>query len=294
MAVQILVSLQDEAQEYHRMQAAAAKAVAARAAVSVESVFAENNALVQIHQLFKYVHAPEGERPAALVVHSITGEGLERVARNAVKAGIGWIVLNRRVPYVHELRSQRPDLPIAAVTPDQPEIGRIHARQMKALCPDGGLVLYVQGPADTSAAQDRLRTAQEALAGAPYQWKVVNGDWTEASGERAVAGWLRLKSAEGQRPVVIVAQNDAMARGARRAALAHHAWKRLPVIGCDGLPEGGQKLVSAGELAATVVMPASAGPAVELVARWLADRKQPPAEVVLAPSPFPAEGARAR
>jgi ribose transport system substrate-binding protein len=289
MAVLIVLSLQDEAQEYHRMQAAAAKAVAARAGVAVESVFAENNALVQIHQLFKYVHAPEGERPAALVVHSITGEGFERVARNAVKAGIGWIVLNRRVPYVHELRSQRPDLPIAAVTPDQVEIGRIHARQMKALCPAGGLVLYVQGPADTSAAQDRLRAAQEALAGAPFQWKVVNGDWTEGSAERAVAGWLRLKSAEGQRPVVIVAQNDAMAKGARRAALAHHPdWKRIPMLGCDGLPEGGQQMVSAGELAATVVMPPSAGPATELLTRWLADRKQPPAEVVLSPSPYPA------
>ena len=37
-------------------------------------------------------------------------------------------------------------------------------------------------------------------------------------------------------------------------------------------------------------MPASAGPAVELVARWLQDRGPPPAEVVLAPSPFPADG----
>ena len=291
MTAQILVSLQDEAQEYHQLQAAAAKGAAARAGVAVEAVFAENNPVVQIHQLFKVIHAPEGERPAALAVHSVTGEGLERVARNAVKAGIGWIVLNRRVPYVSELRAQRPDLAIATVTPDQGEIGRIHARQMTALAPGGGLVLYVQGPADTSAAQDRLRTAQEALAGAPFQWKVVNGDWTEASGERAVSGWLRLKTAEGQRPVLLVAQNDAMAQGARRAAAAHSAdWKRIPVIGCDGLPDGGQKLVAAGELAATVLMPASAGPAVDLVARWLKDRRAPPAEVVLAPSPFPADG----
>jgi len=254
-------------------------------------VFAENNPVVQIHQLFRAIHAPEGERPAAILVHSVTGEGLERVARNAVRTGIAWIVLNRRVPYVEELRVERPDLAIAAVTPDQAEIGRIHARQARALVPGGGLVLYVQGPPDTSAAQDRLRATQDALAGASFQWKILNGDWTEASGERAVGAWLRLKTAEGQRPALLVAQNDAMASGARRAAVSHSPdWRAIPVIGCDGLAEGGQKLVAAGELAATVLMPASAGPAMEVVARWLRDGKVPPAEVVLAPSPFPADG----
>ena len=293
MTVQILVSLLDKAQEYHRLQAAVAKAAGTRAGLSVETVFAENNPVVQIHQLFKAIHAPESERPAALVVHPVTGEGLERVARNALKAGLGWIVLNRRVPYVAALRAERPDLAVASVTPDQGEVGRIHAKQMQALAPGGGLVLYVQGPADTSAAQDRLRAAQDALTGVRFEWKVVNGDWTEASGERAVAGWLRLKTAEGQRPALIVAQSDAMAKGARRAALSHSPdWKGIPVIGCDGLPEGGQKLVTAGELAATVVIPASAGPAVDMVARWMQDRKAPPAEVVLAPSPFPADGPR--
>ena len=64
MTVQILVSLQDEAQEYHRLQATVAKRAAARAELAIEAVFAENNPVVQIHQLFKAIHAPEGERPA--------------------------------------------------------------------------------------------------------------------------------------------------------------------------------------------------------------------------------------
>jgi ABC-type sugar transport system substrate-binding protein len=264
------VSLIDERQEYHRLQAAEAReAGRRRTGLAVEVLFADNNAVLQIQQAFRHVHAPEAERPLAILVQSVTGEGLERVARNAVRAGIGWIVLNRRVPYIEELRQLRPDLAIAAVTPDQEAIGRIHARQIRALAPGGGPVLYVQGPADTSAAQDRLRATQEALAGEPFHWKVVNGDWSEASGERAVAGWLRLKTAEGQRPQLLVAQNDAMAAGARRAAVAHNVeWRRVPVIGCDGLP-------------------ASAGAAVELVARWLRDGKAPPPEVVLVPEPYP-------
>ncbi len=294
MAARLFVALVDEQQEYQRMQAAAARDAAARAGLALDVVFAENNVHLQIHQLFERIHAPDGERPAAIILHGVTGEGLERVARNAVAAGIGWVLLNRRVAYLAELRSRRPDLPIAAVSPDQVESGRIQGRQARALAPHGGLLLYVQGPVDVSAAQDRLLGAQEVLAASAYQWKVLNGDWTEESAARAAAGWLRLKSSAA-RPVLIVAQNDAMAVGARRAALEHDAtWRDVPAIGCDGLPQGGQRLVAAGELAATVVMPASAGHAIDLVARCLRDATTPPAEVVLPPRSFPEEGSLAR
>jgi GntR family transcriptional repressor for pyruvate dehydrogenase complex len=67
---------------------------------------------------------------------------------------------------------------------------------------------------------------------------VLSADWTTAGGERVVKSWLRLKTNEGRRPAVIVAQNDEMASGARRAALAHDPeWRGVPVLGCDGLPE---------------------------------------------------------
>ena len=133
------------------------------AGVTLDVAFAENNAVVQIQQVFERVHRAEGERPRAIVLHSVTGEGLQRVARNAVGSGIGWIVLNRRVGYVEELRRERPDLPIAMVSPDQVEIGRIQGRQVKALARRGGMILYLQGPADTSSAQDRLQGSREIL-----------------------------------------------------------------------------------------------------------------------------------
>lgn len=292
MPAQILVALLDEGQEYHRLQAAEARAAAARAGLSLDVVFAESNAVLQIHQLFERVHQPEDQRPLAIVAQTVTGEGLARVARNAVAAGIGWLILNRRVEYLEALRRERSDLPIGCVTPDQEEIGRIHARQVRALGARG-LLLYLQGPPDTSASQDRLRTMREGLAGAPFEWKILSGDWSEASGENALAGWLRLASSE--RPALVVAQNDAMATGARRAALAHDRnWASVPFLGCDGLPQGGQRLVGRGELTATVVLPASAGTAVELVARWQREHRQPPAEVVLRPCSFPAEERLAR
>ena len=177
------------------------------------------------------------------------------------------------------------------MSPDQIEIGRIHGRQARVLAPHAGLLLYVQGPPDVSAAQDRLRGTQQVLADARSAGRSLNGNWTESSAVTAVGGWLRLKTSAAQKPALVVAQNDAMAVGARRAVLAHDAgWRDVPVIGCDGLPEGGQRLVGSGELAATVVMPASAGDAIDLVAQWLRDGTAPPADVVLPPRSFPEEG----
>ncbi|PYQ15427.1 MAG: hypothetical protein DMF79_19790 [Acidobacteria bacterium] len=180
----LIASFLSEEQEFQVMQAADAKLAAERAGLDLEVLFAENNAVLQIQQLFRFVHAPEAERPAAIIVETVVGEGLERVARNAARAGIGWVLLNRNVPYLEALRKDHPRLPISVVTTDQLEIGRIQGRQFRALLPKGGSVLYLQGPPDTSAAKERLQGMQEAIAGTKIQAKVLNGEWTEASARR--------------------------------------------------------------------------------------------------------------
>jgi ribose transport system substrate-binding protein len=295
MAAKVVVALLSEEQEFQVMQAADARQAAARAGLEVDVLFAQNNAVLQIQQLFRFLHAPEGERPAAIVTETVTGEGLERVARNAVRSGVGWVLLNRNVAYLAELRKEHPDLPVSLVSVDHLEVGRIQARQVRALLPNGGSVLYLQGPPDTSVAQDRLRGMEEGIEGARIEVKVLNGDWTEASGERAVSGWLRLRSSEGFRAGLVAGQNDAMAMGARKAILAQRrSWKGdLLTTGCDGLPEGGQRLVRAGELTATIVTPTPAGPAVELVARALRGQAAP-AQLILPPKSYPPEGELAR
>jgi ABC-type sugar transport system substrate-binding protein len=288
----VVVGLLDEQQEFQRIQAADARAAAARAGLEVEVLFAESNAVLQIQQLFRFVHAPAEARPAAIVVETVTGEGLERVARNAVRAGIGWILVNRSVAYVDPLRAERPDLPIANVALDNVEVGRIQGRQVRALA-SGGPVLCMQGPADTSVAAERLAGLKESL-GAGFEVKVLNGDWTEPSGEKALTTWLRLKTTEGYKPCVLVSQNDAMAKGVRRAMREHRRdWSQVPVIGCDGLPDGGQQLVRSGELTATVITPTTAGHAVTLVGRALAGERLP-AQVRLPSRSFPAEDELAR
>jgi ABC-type sugar transport system substrate-binding protein len=287
----ILVSLLDENQEFQRREAAEVRSTAAKGLASVDVLFAENNAILQIQQLYRAVHAPAERRPDAVIVETVTGEGLERVARSAVQAGVAWALLNRKVPYIPDLRAQRASAPVFTVSTDQVAVGRIQGRQLRALLPrDGGQVLYIQGPADTSAAIERLQGAHEILAGLPIDLKVLDGDWTEASGARAIESWLRLKSAEKSiRIDAVVCQNDAMAAGARRALLsASPHLHGVPVTGVDGLPGRGQRLVDEGLLAATVQVPSNAGRAltllVDLLRHEAGGRGQ---DVTLAPQSYP-------
>ncbi len=119
--------------------------------------------------------------------------------------------------------------------------------------------------------------------------QTLHGDWTEASGEKAVTSWLRLKTSEAFRPDLVVSQNDAMAVGALRAMRKlRPTWAAVRCTGCDGLPAGGRRRVESGELAATIVKPTTTGPALELVARALAGELAT-SEVVLAPQSFPFE-----
>jgi hypothetical protein len=93
MKRQVVVSLLTSKQDFQLMQAEAACEAAGSAGLGVEVIFAENDAVTQIQQLFKLVAAPEAECPLAIVVETVAGESFERVARNAVRAGIGWALM---------------------------------------------------------------------------------------------------------------------------------------------------------------------------------------------------------
>ncbi|HEY8265770.1 MAG TPA: hypothetical protein VIG03_04295, partial [Steroidobacteraceae bacterium] len=129
----VVVGLLNEAQEFQQLQAKDARESAARLGLEVEVLFSEGHAVVQIQQLFGHIHAPAERRPAAIVVEPAITEGLERVARNAVKVGIGWILVNMRSAYLEPLRAAHPDVPIGMVGTDQREVGRIQGRQCRSL-----------------------------------------------------------------------------------------------------------------------------------------------------------------
>ena len=296
MNEKVIVALPEKDNEFQVLQAADARATAARMRLEIEIVHAEMSAVLQIQQLFKYVHA--AERPRAIIVEPVAVEGIERVAQKAVASGIGWAILNSTVGYVDNLRRQYPALAVFAAGSDQIEIGRIQGRQMKTLLPAGGTALYIQGPLATTAAQERLQGMQETIAGASIRTVVLDAQWTEESAEQAVRQWLRLKTADSARIDLIAGQDDSMARGARRAVEAlpdlTQRWGEIPFLGIDGVPDVGQELVRRGQLTATVVMPSNTGPALEAMASWIRSHVMPPATLRVPVRSYPDEGELAR
>ncbi len=125
MARGVAIFLTSDREEFQLSQAAAAKDAAHRLGLTCEVFFAESNAILQIHQLFQRIHQPEDQRPLALVVDAVRDECLERVCRNAVAAGVGWLPLNRDNAYVADLRRQYPTLPVCHILTDQIEAGRV-------------------------------------------------------------------------------------------------------------------------------------------------------------------------
>ena len=290
MTRRVVVSLLTEEQEFQRMQATDAREAAERLGLEVEVVFAEGNAVLQIQQLFRFVHAPSEERPVAVVVEAVARAGMERLSRNALEAGIGWVLVNETAAYLSELRARYPGLVVSSVRPDEEEIGRIQGRQAKTLLPGGGALLCLQGPPDTLSTEGRARGLEEEIRGTALEKRgTLHGDWTEKGGEKTVSNWLRLKSTEAFRPDLLVSQNDAMALGARAAIGAHRSeWISVPLTGCDGLPGGGQRLVQEGVLWATVIKPTTTGRALELVARAL-EGQAAQDSVILSPRSHPPE-----
>ena len=111
-----------------------------------------------------------------------------------------------------------------------------------------------------------------------------------------MTAWLRLSISQHSLTDAIVAQNDAMALGARKAFqdLAdqelRERWTSLPYVGCDGAPKTGQAWVRSGMLAATVVTPPITAPAIEMLVRALQAGTRPPqryAEAAACVSPLP-------
>ena len=301
----VALALLDVAQEFQRFQASDARRIGGRLGCEVELLFAGNSARVQERQLRELIGRPALHRPGLIVAQPVGGDRLSDIASEAARQGIGWMLINPRVDYVDRLRRTHPALPIAAVSADQGEIGRLQGRQLVARRGSHhGLVLCVQGPSHTAAARDRLAGMREVLSRTAISIEVVEGDWTESGGFKAVSAWIRARRAPWNRwfggdarlPSALVCHNDHMALGARRALREHlPTGSALPVtFGVDGLPEGGQRLVDLGELSATVIVPANAGPAIHLALGRLRHETPLPAEVLMCPLSYPSLSELAR
>ncbi len=290
--IRIVVSLTTNDNDYQIEQAQSAEQAAARLGVTAEIIYADNDAINQSTQILKVVQAPPEQRPDAIVFEPVGGTALPQVARAAATAGIGWAVLNRDATYLDELRKTT-SAPMFGVSSDHLEIGRLQGRQLAALLPKGGAVLYIQGPSENSAAKERTAGMQETKP-ANIQAVMLKAQWTEESSLRAVRSWLKLTTSQKSTMDAVAAQDDSMAMGARKAfqeltnEVERERWLKLPFIGCDGLPNTGQAWVKGGQLTATIFVPPNTGQAIEMIVDAIQNRKQPPARVLVAPRSIPA------
>jgi ABC-type sugar transport system substrate-binding protein len=285
-----LISLTTLDNDYQEEQAADAEAAARRLGVQIKIIHANNDAIKQSQQLLEAIQCPPGLRPTAIVLEPV-GTGLPKVAQAAASSQVGWVVLNREVDYIRELRNKA-KVPIFAISTDHVEVGRIQGRQMAALLPKGGTVLYIEGPSGSSAAQQRTE-GMEMTKPANISLRKLKGQWTEESAYRAVCSWLRLPTAHTGNIDLVAGQDDSMALGARKAFESHTRgeerarWLGLAFLGCDGLPKTGQLAVSRGLLRATVVIPTNTGHALEMLVDAIRNRTDPPEHTFTVPESYP-------
>ena len=285
-----LVSLTNNDNDYQQEQATAAEKTARRLGVDVKIIHANNDAVAQSQQLLHYVQDSMVTRPDAILFEPAGGTAFPQVARAAAAAGIGWVVLNHEVDYILELR-RRFKVPIFAISSDHVEVGKIQGKQFAALLPNGGNVLYIEGPANSSAAKERTQGMNQTKP-MNIQVKTMRANWTEESAYKTVSSWLRLRTSQESHVDLVGAQDDSMAIGARKAfseiAEADRArWMRVLFTGCDGMPKTGQAWVRNGTLAATVFIRQNTDLALEMLVEALKSGVMPAERKVTDPESVP-------
>jgi ABC-type sugar transport system substrate-binding protein len=296
--LKFLVSLTTNDNDYQIEQSESAEQAARKAGVEIQIIHAQNDAINQSTQILKAVQSPKELRPDAIIFEPVGGTALPQVAKAAVSAGIGWVILNRDATYIEELRKTS-TAPIFAISSDHVEIGRLQGRQMAALLRAGGSVLYIQGPSENSAAKERTAGMLETKP-ASIQVTTLKAQWTQESAQRSVRSWLKLTTSQRAAIDLVSAQDDSMAMGARDAFKEltnedeRERWLKLPFTGCDGLPKTGQAWVRSGLLAATVFVPPNTGQAIEMLVDAIQNRKMPAERITTAAVSIPALDALGR
>lgn len=289
--LQFVLSLTTNDNDYQIEQATAAQETAHRLNIDLEILYADNDSIQQSQQLLKIIQSNSSSHPDGIIFEPVGGTAFPQVARAAAAAGIGWVVLNREVDYLSELRRSF-KVPIFGVSSDHEEIGRIQGRQISALLPQGGSVLLIQGPPESLAAKQRTTGMYETKP-IGVQVKLMKGNWTEAGAYKAVSSWLKLSTSQ-QSPIdLIAAQNDAMALGARKAfqevgdPVVRDRFLRLPYLGIDGVRATGQTWLKRGLINATIVVPANSDQAMQMLSHAMQTGTVPPEKTLTSPRSLP-------
>ncbi len=286
----VALLLDSSENEYQKLLVQSALDRAAQLGIEILGpAYAGGSSFTQLDQLLSFTR--EAGAVDAIVV-SVAGTASDLpAAKRTCRGGVSMVYLNRIPEHLAELRAAFPEVLVTGVTPDQEAVGRIQAAQCARLAPEGGFVVMITGVRTSASAQRRERGFL-AAAGSRVQCHAIDGRWTADGASKVLVDWFRLGADRKREIAIVVCHNDQMALGARRA-LAQQARETgtpslldVPIVGCDGLPAEGQRMVRDGEIVATVVIPPTTPGALDRLAAFWAKGDNPEV-TVLAPESFP-------
>jgi ABC-type sugar transport system substrate-binding protein len=275
---------------YLRAQTAAAQAAADRLGVQLDIVSAQMDAVAQGQHLIDLVHS-RTTRPDGILVEPVSAAGLPRVAEAAVAAGIGWVVSNAHGDYIEALR-RKSKVPVFQISQDHMDVGGIQGRQIGAILPNGGSILYLRGPQMSWWATKRFEGMNNAK---PKNVEVRSLKVLSASAEgayNAVCSWMNLTRQRPEGIQLVVSQNVDFVTGARQAfetiavGPERSKWLALPCAAV-GVEDRTKPLVDQGVLCAAAVTSLTLDKAVEMLARAMTGGLQPPEQTFVDAYSYP-------
>ena len=280
-----------EVNHFQLLQQQAALDEGRRLDLDVEVVFAPG--FDQLRMLKRRTSDSAADAVDAVVTEPASTASLDLILAE-LRGKTGLIVLSAWGPSIERaLAGWGAALPIGAVGTDHAKVGQIQGRQVKALLPSGGRMLYVSGPLRSSAAQQRLEGLKSQLGPEIRVEETSGGQWIEADGIIAFNDWYRVAKSRDPIVDVIAAGNDELAIGARMACEAlpqaehRQALLKAKFLGVDACPTYGQRLVAEGKLSASVLTPANTGLALAHLDRFYRQSVPVPARSFTEARPFP-------
>ncbi len=276
---------------YLREQASAAEAAANRLGMGIQVISAEMDPILQSQQLLSLIQGKEEERPDAIFVEPVSSNGLPRVAEAAVAAGIAWIVSNAKVDYISKLR-RNAKAPVFLISQDHVEIGRLQGRQIAALLPHGGSILYIRGPQMSSIASLRYEGIGRGKPQNVEMKSVKVQGSTADNACAAVTSWLKLSTVRADGTHLIVSQNADFIFGARKAfemkpdESDRAKWLAIPCLGA-GVSSQLKPLVDNRTLRAAVLTSLTTDKAFEMFSQALKKGSQPPEHTFVEAHSYP-------
>lgn len=287
--MRFVVSLPND-NAYQHEQGLVAAATGKRLGLDLQIIHAGDDSIMQSQQLLEIIQSGSEPRPTAFLVEPVTATGLPRVAEAAVTQGIAWVISNSEVDYVHRLRKS-PAVPVFTVTQGQFEIGRLQGKQLAALLPQGGSVLFIAGPSTSSVAAQRFQ-GMESARPENVQMTALRSKWSEDSAYQSVAAWLKLATSRAEKFGLVAGQTHELALGAAKALLntgdpdQRKKWQEMPFIGI-GVASQVKPLVDSHALAAAVVTSVTMELAIAMLVRAIETQIQPPERTIVEVASFP-------